>query len=47
VIVNIFLYHLLMDHSGLPIAIVVMIVWGLLALRHRQYLAGIFVQRAS
>lgn len=47
VIVNIFFYHLLMDRSGLIIAIVVIILWGLIALRHRQYFSGIFVQRAS
>ncbi len=44
VIVNIFFYHLLMDRSGLIIAIVVIILWGLVALRHRQYFSGLFVQ---
>jgi putative oxidoreductase len=47
VIVNIFFYHLLMDRSGLIIAIVVIILWALIALRHRQYFSGLFVQRAS
>jgi putative oxidoreductase len=47
VIVNIFFYHLLMDRSGLIIAIVVIILWGLIAVRHRQYFSGLFVQRAS
>jgi hypothetical protein len=47
VIVNIFFYHLLMDRSGLIIAIVVIALWGLVAFRHRQYFSGIFVQRAS
>jgi putative oxidoreductase len=47
VIVNIFFYHLLMYRSGLIIAIVVIILWGLVALRHRQYFSGLFVQRAS
>jgi putative oxidoreductase len=47
VIVNIFFYHLLMDRSDLIIAIVVIILWGLVALRHRQYFSGLFVQRAS
>src|SRR5579859_1493795 len=47
VIVNIFFFHLLMDRSGLPLAIVVVILWGIVALRHRQYFSGIFVQRAS
>lgn len=47
VIVNIFFYHLLMDRSGLVIAIVVIILWGLVALRHRQSFSSLFVQRAS
>lgn len=47
VIVNIFLYHLLMDPKGLPLAIVVVILWCIVALRHRQYFSGLFVQRAS
>ncbi len=46
VIVNIFFYHLFMDRSGLPLAILVVILWGIVALRHRQYFSGIFVQRA-
>ncbi len=45
VIVNIFFFHLLMAPSGLPLAIVVIILWGLAFLRHRQYFSGIFVQR--
>ena len=47
VIVNILLFHLLMDPKGLPLAIVVVILWGVVALRHRQSFSGIFVQRAS
>ena len=47
VIVNIFFYHLFMDRSGLIIAIVVIILWALIAVRHRQYFSGLFVQRAS
>jgi putative oxidoreductase len=47
VIVNIFFFHLLMDLSGLPYAIVVTILWGVVAFRHRQYFSSIFVQRAS
>ena len=47
VIVNIFLFHLLMAPFGLPLAIFVAILWGIVALRHRQYFSGIFVQRAS
>lgn len=47
VIVNIVLYHLLMDPSGWPLAAAVAILWGVAALRHRQYFSGIFVRRAS
>jgi uncharacterized membrane protein YphA (DoxX/SURF4 family) len=47
VIVNIFFFHVLMAPSGLPIAILVVMLWGIVALRHRQYFSGIFVQRAS
>jgi len=47
VIVNIFFYHLLMDRSGLIIAILVVTLWGVVAFRHRQYFSGIFVQRVS
>ena len=47
VIVNIFFFHLLMDRHGLPLAIVVVILWGILFLRHREHFSGIFVQRTS
>src|SRR5579859_89512 len=47
VIVNIFLFHVLMERTGLPLAIVVVILWGIVALRYRQYFSGIFVQRAT
>jgi putative oxidoreductase len=45
VIVNIFCFHLFMDRGGLPLAFVVVILWGAVALRHHQYFSGIFVQR--
>jgi hypothetical protein len=41
------LYHLLMDRSGLPGAIVIAILWGIVAFRQRQYFSGLFVQRTS
>jgi putative oxidoreductase len=47
VIVNIVLFHLLMDLKGLPLATVVVILWGIVAFRHRQYFSGIFVQRTQ
>jgi putative oxidoreductase len=47
VIVNILLYHLLLDHTGAAVAVVVTLLWGLLVFRYRQYFSGLFVQRAS
>ena len=47
VIVNILLYHLLLDHTGGAVAIVVALLWGLLVFRYRQHFSGLFVQRAS
>jgi hypothetical protein len=47
VIVNILLFHLLLNRTGLEIAIVVAILWCIVAFRVRQYFSGIFVQRAS
>ncbi|GAC1665486.1 MAG: hypothetical protein PVS2B2_08310 [Candidatus Acidiferrum sp.] len=45
VIVNILLFHVLLERSGLPIAIVVAILWGVLFYRYRQFFSGLFVQR--
>jgi putative oxidoreductase len=45
VIVNIFLFHAFMAPSGLPLAIVVIILWIIVFVRHRQYFSGIFAQR--
>src|SRR5262249_7802113 len=42
VIVNIFLFHMLMAPSGLPIAVAVVALWGILMFRHRQYFASLF-----
>jgi len=36
-----------MAPEGLPLAIVVVLLWSILAARYKQYLAGIFVQRAA
>jgi putative oxidoreductase len=47
VIVNIFFFHALMAPEGLPLAIVVILLWSLLAVRYKQYLSGIFVRRAA
>jgi putative oxidoreductase len=47
VLVNIISYHLFLDSTGLPVALVVLILWGFLAFRHRQHFSGLFVQRTS
>jgi putative oxidoreductase len=47
VIVNIFFFHALMAPAGLPLAIVVVVLWAIVATRNKQHLAGIFVQRAE
>ena len=47
VIVNIFFFHALMAPAGLPLAIVVVVLWAIVAIRNKQHLAGIFVQRAE
>src|ERR1700675_2123275 len=46
-IVNIFFFHALMAPAGLPLAIVVVALWAILAIRNKQHLAGIFVQRTA
>lgn len=46
VVVNILFFHLLMEPKGLPLAIVVVILWAIAAFRHRENFAGIFVQKA-
>ena len=46
VIVNIFFFHVLMAPEGVPLAIVVVVLWVILAVRYKEYLAGIFVQNA-
>lgn len=47
VIFNILLYHLLLDHNGAIVAMVVAVLWGLLAIHHRKHFSGLFVQRAG
>jgi len=44
VIVNILCFHLFLLRTGLPLALVVAILWAILAFRHRQAFSGIFVQ---
>lgn len=47
VIVNILLYHALMNRTGAGMAIVVAILWGIVAFRNRQYFSGLFVQKTA
>ena|SRR5688572_1741949 len=47
VIVNILLYHLFLNPAGMAPAIVVTILWFIVFYAHRQYFAGIFMQRAA
>ena len=47
VIVNILCFHGLLGAPGLPLAIVVALLWFIVAIRNKQHLAGIFVQRTE
>jgi len=47
VIVNILLYHLLMDLKGIPLGLVVTACWAIVAYRNRQYFAGLLVQKTA
>jgi putative oxidoreductase len=47
VIVNIFFFHALMAPAGLPLALVVVMLWAIVATRSKQHLAGIFAQRSE
>ncbi len=45
VIVNIFLFHALMEPKGLPLAVIVVLLWFILAYHARRNLSGIFAPR--
>ena len=45
IIVNILLYHLLLNHEGAVLAIVVAIFWGILVFHLRHSFASLFVQK--
>lgn len=47
VIVNILLFHLLLQPNGLPLAVIVAILWAIVAFRYRQNFAGLFAQKAG
>ena len=46
VIVNIVLYHLFLNMTGVAMAIVVTILWVIVFYGYREYFSGIFVQKA-
>jgi putative oxidoreductase len=46
VIYNILVYHLLLDHTGGSVAIVVALLWAFLFWRYRKYFEGLFVMKA-
>ncbi len=41
IVVNIFLFHWLMEPKGLPLAIVVVMLWGVLFWAHKRAFAGV------
>lgn len=45
VIVNIILYHVFLNRTGIVMAIVVVILWFVVYYAERQYFSGIFAQR--
>jgi len=47
VIVNIFLFHAFMAPSGLPLAVIVIVLWVLTALGVRNAFAGLLQQRVA
>jgi putative oxidoreductase len=42
VIVNIFLYHALMEPKGLPLAMIVVVLWALVFWYHKKAFEGLF-----
>jgi putative oxidoreductase len=46
VVVNILLYHTILDPSGLPIALVTVVLWFLVFYWHRTAFSAIFAQTA-
>jgi hypothetical protein len=47
VIVNILLYHFLLNSAGIMLALVVTVLWFIVFYAHRQYFSGIFVHKAT
>jgi putative oxidoreductase len=47
IIVNIFFFHTLMAPAGIPLAILVVILWVIVAVRNKQHLAGLFTRQTA
>ena len=47
VIVNILLYHILLNPAGIGMALAVTVLWFIVFYAHRQYFSGIFVSKAT
>ncbi|HEY2546531.1 MAG TPA: DoxX family membrane protein [Candidatus Acidoferrum sp.] len=47
VIVNILSFHAFMAPAGLPLALVVTVLWVVVAIRNKQHLAGLFVAKSE
>jgi putative oxidoreductase len=47
VIVNIFFFHTLMAPAGIPLAILVVILWAIVAVRNKRHLAGLFTRQTA
>ena len=47
VVINIFIFHLLMDRSLLPVAVAILLLWSFLLWRYREYFRQLFVARAK
>jgi putative oxidoreductase len=47
VVVNIFCYHAFMDNSGLPLALIIVVLWGLTFFGVRFAFAGLFRARVT
>jgi hypothetical protein len=45
VVVNILLYHLLLNRNGISLAIVVTVLWFIVFYFYRRFFSGIFAQR--
>jgi hypothetical protein len=47
VIVNLLLYHLLLNHEGIGGALIVAVFWFVSFFHYRQYFSGIFTAKTS